>query len=434
MPRKPAQKRIEAASELLDDKRRDWLRRPGVTAVDVGFKISERKITETLALRVHVERKKPLAELQEHEIFNVSASEATSKRKPQKVAEFPMDVIEASYAPDRMVIVDPEQAEAVNEAIDRKGVITPLVGGISCGNARVTAGTLACIVFDREDCSPQILSNWHVLAGSTDAIAGEEIWQPGRIDGGNPSRTVARLNRFRLDRDMDAAIAKLTGARPHVRDIIGLKPVAGMETPQLGMQVVKSGRTTGNTEGLIDGVSLSTAINYRAPTGIVQFRDQIHIVPRPPWPAVDSEVSMGGDSGSVWINEATDKAVGLHFAGETDSSPTSENAIANPIEKVAGELNFSFLPIVCPAPPTDPPPPPPNRDLIRLILCRIFPFLCGAGMQSLPAIGSHVCTCGHQHGGAQPFSDTGYDQSGEIMERMIDAMAAELAREVDGNR
>ncbi len=158
---------------------------------------------------------------------------------------------------------------------------------------------------------------------------------------------------------MDAAVAKLTGDRGYVRDIIGLQPVAGMEEPELGMGVVKSGRTTGNTEGVVDGVSLSTSINYGGATGVVAFRDMVHIVPRPPWPGVDYEVSAGGDSGSVWIHEETGKAIGLHFAGETDASPSSENAIACPIIPVAEALDFSFFPVVNPAPPTQPPPLPP---------------------------------------------------------------------------
>jgi len=386
MPRKPADKRIEEATELLRQRRSDWLRRPGVTAVDVGFKISEREITSTLAVRVHVERKKPLAELEDYEIFNVSQADATAKNKPKKVGDFPVDVLEATYVPAQRVIVDPENVAAVNEAIDRTGVVTPLIGGISCGNARVTAGTLAAIVFNRTDGSPHILSNWHVLAGSSDAAAGEEIWQPGRVDGGNSSHLVARLAKWRLNKDMDAAVAKLTGDRYYVRDIIGLHPVSGMEGAQLGMNVVKSGRTTGNTEGIVDGVSLSTSINYGGSTGTVAFRDMMHIVPRPPWPSVDYEVSAGGDSGSVWINEGTGKAIGLHFAGETDASPTAENAIACPIIPVADALDFSFLPVVAPTPPTQPPPPPPParppRDTLRDIICRILPFLCGSGSQT----------------------------------------------------
>jgi endonuclease G len=365
MPHKPASKKIDAAIEALNSVRREWLRRPGTTAVDVGFKIKDKKLTDDLAVRVHVERKIPPEALQAYELFNETGKETES------VGDFPIDVLEATYGPAQPIVLDPEDVATI-EAVDRKGEVSPLIGGVSCGNPRVTAGTLGSIVYDRGDCSAQILSNWHILAGSNAAAAGEEIWQPGRVDGGSSAKTVATLNRFRLDRDMDAAIAKLNGTRPHVRDILGLNPIAGMDDPTLGMNVIKSGRTTAVTEGIIDGVSLSTAINYGGSTGVNSFSNQIHIVPRPPWPAVDYEVSMGGDSGSVWINEANNKAVGLHFAGETDSSPSQENAIANPIKKVSSELNFSFFPVLCVQPPVVAIP----RDRLRLILCRAFPWLC----------------------------------------------------------
>ncbi len=141
----------------------------------------------------------------------------------------------------------------------------------------------------------------------------------------------------------------------------------------LGMEVRKSGRTTAVTEGLIDGVSLSLSINYGG--GVVNSsQDQIHIVPRPPWPTVDYEVSRGGDSGSVWIDDASGNAVGLHFAGERDPSPAAENAIANQMVHVAADLNFSFTPLFCGV------RPPIDHDRIRriifAILCRRYPWLC----------------------------------------------------------
>jgi hypothetical protein len=106
----------------------------------------------------------------------------------------------------------------------------------------------------------------------------------------------------------------------------------------------------------------------------VTFHDQIHIVPRPPWPRADYEVSKGGDSGSVWVNEDNNKAIGLHFAGETDPSPTSEFALANRIDRVAELLSFSFTPLFRPPPVID----DRLREIIRRALCRHFPWLCGA--------------------------------------------------------
>lgn len=375
MPKKIAEKKINDALAELNKVRKDWLKRPGVTAVDVGYKISGDKLTDELALRVHVERKKPLAALETYECFTVSG-------QPEKAGGFSVDVLEADYAPAQLPPLGPEVIEA--EAVSRTGRVSPLLGGISVANARVSAGTLGAIVWDREDCQVCILSNWHVLCGSSACRVGESILQPGRFDGGVAADEVAKLKRWRLDVDADAALANLTGARGSTRDVLGLSPIPGVEEPRLGMQVVKSGRTTEVTKGIIDGVGLSTKLNYGGGT-VQSFRDQIHIVPRPPWPSEDYEVSKGGDSGSVWINEATGMAVGLHFAGETDPSPSAEHAIANRMVAVAEKLNFSFTPLFCKSPaPRD---HSRLRDILRAFL-RLFHRSSGSQALSSEALGN----------------------------------------------
>jgi hypothetical protein len=362
MPKTPAKKTVDDAIEALDSVRREWLRRPGVTAVDVGFKIKGEDLTDVVAIRVHVERKLPVPELAGSEVFNETG------KADKKVGGFPVDVIEATYGLSQgpatePIVLDYEDEDAI-AAIERTTAFDPLIGGISCGNPRVTAGTIGAIVFDRATCRPMILSNWHVLAGASAAAAGEGILQPGRVDGG--TQVVATLTRMRLDSRMDAAVATLNSARGHTRDILGLGTITGIETATLGMLVVKSGRTTGITRGVIDGVSMTTSINYTDP-GVITFNNQIRIVPRPPWPAVDYEVSQGGDSGSVWLRDGTNGAIGLHFAGETQPAPTSENAICSPIGPIATELNFSFLPILCPfVPPV----------VTFFTFCERYPWIC----------------------------------------------------------
>ena len=368
--KRPPKKQVDEAREAVETVRADWMRRPGVTAVDVGFKITDGQPVETVALRVHVERKIPVAELPESEVLN------DTDKADEEVGGFPVDVIEGTYGPSAPPIALDHSREDVVEAVNRRRAVSPLIGGVSCGNARVTAGTIGAIVFDIETCKPMILSNWHVLAGSSSAVAGEAITQPGRLDGGTATDGVATLTRMELGPRMDAAVATLDGGRPHTRDILGIGTVTGTEDAVLGMNVVKSGRTTGLTEGVVDGVAMSTRIDYGDP-GVVRFNDQIRIVPRPPWPQVDVEISRGGDSGSVWLNESTNKAVGLHFAGETDPNPASENAICSPIEPVMDVLGFSFFPVVCD--PVVAPAPPPLDPLLAL-LCRRFPFLCGGGL------------------------------------------------------
>lgn len=353
-PKTPKASTVDDAIAALDTVRRSWLRRPGVTAVDVGFKISDDELTDKVALRVHVERKRPVASLATEDVFNDPGE------KTNEVNGFEVDVVEAAYSPSG-VVLDLEDLDTV-EAVDRKSAIDPLIGGISCGNPRITAGTIGAIVFDRSTCKPMILSNWHVLAGASAAAAGENILQPGKFDGG--TEVVATLTRMQLDGSMDAAVATLNGVRNHSRDILGVGTVSGIEKATLGMQVVKSGRTTGITEGVVDGVSMSVSINYGDP-GVVAFSNQVRIVPRPPWPSIDYEVSKGGDSGSVWMNQANNKAIGLHFAGETTPAPTAENAICSPMQPIADAMNFSFLPVICA--PTKPP---------VLDLCDRFPWIC----------------------------------------------------------
>ena len=362
MPKAPTKKVVEEAIAALDSVRREWLRRPNVTAVDVGFKIKGDTLTDEIAIRVHVARKVPVAELASSEVFNETG------KTPKKVGGFPVDVIEAKYGPSAATATQPMVLDYADEpaiaAIERTTAFDPLIGGISCGNPRVTAGTIGAIVFNRSTCRPMILSNWHVLVGASAAAVGEGILQPGRVDGG--TQVVATLTQMRLDARMDAAVATLNGVRGHTRDILGLGTISGIDAATLGMLVVKSGRTTGITRGVVDGVSMSVSINYGDP-GVVAFTNQIRIVPRAPWPATDYEVSMGGDSGSVWLNEGNNRAVGLHFAGETDPMPTSENAICSPIGPIATELNFSFLPVLCPiGPPVWP----------ILSFCERYPWIC----------------------------------------------------------
>jgi len=333
MVRKISEKQISAAIEELNKVRKSWMKREGVTACDVGYKIRDGKLTNELSIRVHVKRKIPQQALNEYEVFNTHDN-------PQSLGDFPIDVIEAEYAPEQTFELVGE------EAIDRTDRVDPLIGGVSVGNPKVTAGTLGAIVYDTEDGSACILSNWHILCGSAPCSVGESIYQPGVYDGGTAADTVATLKRWKLNSDMDAAIAELNGARGYTRDIIGLSPIPDSTNPVLGMNVTKSGRTTEVTQGIIDGLSASLTLNYSG-VGNVTFFNQIHIVPRPPWPAVDYEVSAGGDSGSVWIEEATGKAVGLHFAGETDPAPASEHAIASPMPKIVQDLKISFKPIFC---------------------------------------------------------------------------------------
>lgn len=342
----PARTTVERAIQRLGDVRAEWHRQPGVTAVDVGFKITEGVLTEEVALRVHVERKIPVEELPESRRLNISGSPA------KRVGSYPIDVIEATYGVFRNEPIGAvptargQLAPDDGGVVDRRAVLRPLVGGISCGNPRIGSGTIGAVVFHRRTGTPMILSNWHVLAGHPSAVPGEPIVQPGPTDGGGPGDEVARLSAMVLDSRMDAAVAEIDRGIIADRELLGLGTITGTEPARLGAQVVKSGRTTSLTRGIVDGVSLSTTISYHP--GVVQtFVDQIRIVPRPPWPARGDEISSGGDSGSVWLDEASNRAIGLHVAGEDDPTVRAEHAVASPIDPIMDEFVISFAPIVC---------------------------------------------------------------------------------------
>src|SRR5260370_37279484 len=71
---------------------------------------------------------------------------------------------------------------------------------------------------------------------------------------------MARLYRAALTDQVDAAIASLTGDRFLLKEILGLGSVTDVGVPQLGMQVRKSGRTTGLTAGTIFDISADVQI------------------------------------------------------------------------------------------------------------------------------------------------------------------------------
>lgn len=313
----------------------DWLAREGVTAVDLGFKWSQGEMTGQLAIRVHLAEKKPLAELSEDEIF------------PEEVDGIPVDVIEAVYGLQLML----EGGAQLEAAVDGRGQrFAEIPLGVSIGCATVTAGTLGAKVYDAATHEAHILSNWHVLVGSLTAPPHEAIWQPGRLDGGQAHDKFAEVSRSVLG-PFDAALARLTDERPVLETTLEGGPIADVTAPQLGMMVWKSGRTTGCTAGFIDGIMMTTQINYGA-AGVHRLEQVFRIVPRPGSPPAE-EISLGGDSGSIWVDEASGRAVGLHFAGEVGDSP--EFALAHDINPVMARLGFIFpAQLSVPEPPAEP--------------------------------------------------------------------------------
>jgi hypothetical protein len=289
-----------------------------IRAVDYGFAYEDGKRTERTSVRFHMNRKQRLSQL------------TTDQKLPKTIEGIEVDVLEIGYIPHAG---SPRAPQAV------------LQPGLSVGNLKQrTTGTLGALVRDLATNDLCILSNWHVLCGGPEAAVGDGISQPGPMDlGSNPARTVASLERWlRLSEQLDAALARLA---PDVESIEQLFDTAITPTattaPLLGMPVIKSGAVSGVTHAVVDGVSGSYRLDYTGFGDGPQWMSGFRLVPDPATPA--TALSLEGDSGSLWAESATGRAVGLHFAGEDDQTPLNDYALAHPIDDVFARLNIALV-------------------------------------------------------------------------------------------
>jgi len=295
---------VQAAVRQVAD---EYLADPNITSVGLGYKVTDGKRTDRLSLQFTVGQKIGLEALET----------APTRRIPDRITAngltFDTDVVEREFKPHP--VVQETSAKSV-----RKRRIDPLRPGVSIGHVRSTAGTLGCIVQEFGSGEPRLLSNWHVLQGESGEL-GDQIAQPGPYDDNRvPQNVCAVLVRSFLGLAGDCAIGRLT-ARTATEEILDLGvAVRQIGDPELGDPVVKSGRTTEVTHGLVTRVHTISKIDYGS-KGLQQIGG-FEIGPDEARPAPNAEISMGGDSGCAWMaadaeGEATDMMLGLHFAGET---------------------------------------------------------------------------------------------------------------------
>jgi hypothetical protein len=323
--------------------------RRNVVACGIGLKITGGQVTNMPSIIVSVREKEPRTAL--------SASDLI----PSMIDNIPTDVVETG--------------PITALGLDRQQAVRPIRPGASIGHRDSTAGTLGAIV--RRDSQRYLLGNNHVLAMLNAAQIGDPIFQPGPSDGGTLDDAIAKLAGFELIRfsgeaSAAPAIINTPTAQPQgcaalIASLFNRQPTApiptpipttnptfpenrvdaaiaipnegvatnsaildlnfapvGVADPRLGMSVVKSGRTTGLTSGMITQVDVTVDVDYGGKRA--RYVNQMVITP----------FSQRGDSGSLVLN-ADRQAVGLIFSGSDVIS------IASPIRFVLAAMRAELV-------------------------------------------------------------------------------------------
>lgn len=320
-----AQQALERAVALyLDD--------PNVTLIDLGYcrhTARDNYAEPNLTVRVHVRQKLTSA------AFTAFAAEEPGRVISAERLGFPVEVLPAIYRlqlSSRNAAAQPEHAKAYDQ----------LCGGLSIsGEWRQSFGTLGGKVCDRQTGEELLLSAWHVLSGTKKNISPGAIYQPAREHDNMPRPSIAEYRRGAMANHLDAAVAQLTSQRQLLCTQFGLGNVTGVTSPQLGMQVVKSGCGTGVTKGFITGINGHSLQRYAGISHLIR-----HIVQITPESA-DRIICAYGDSGAWWLECATRRVVAMHFAG----SQQPNWAIALAMPEVLAALDVDIVT----APETTPP-------------------------------------------------------------------------------
>jgi V8-like Glu-specific endopeptidase len=308
-----------------------------VVGVGLGFKISQGVNTGELGLIVSVTHKVDPSAL------------APGDLVPQILNGVRTDVVETGVL--RALQLGPT---------DRWRPVVP--PGVSIGHSSITAGTFGCLV--RRGETHFILSNNHVLADTNRGQPGDAILQPGVSDGGTPDDRIATLadyvpldfgtspsecsiadwsakllnavagafgSQHKLQavketegvNRVDAALAQPLSSDLVSNEVLYIGAPVGVGEATLGMNVQKTGRTTGHTSGVITQIDATLRVNYDSSSAL--FSGQL----------VAGPMSQPGDSGSA-VLDMDKRVVGLLFAGSDAAT------IMTPIGEVFSALNVEL--------------------------------------------------------------------------------------------
>lgn len=211
---------------------------------------------------------------------------------------------------------------------DHRQRMRPVPGGVSIGTRSIQfAGATGTSAFVMTDGSERYLSsNNHVFTNVSNHDIGEPVVQPGIDDGGSVGPdTVGNLAGFvpvedgvtadfawaSMDVGIDSSAFQLGEIGPSVAD------------PNIGDDIVKSGRTTGVTRGTVSRTGVTIGVAWD--NSVVTFTD-----------VIESDMHiMGGDSGSpVFLDDSEPYTpAGLVFAKSNQTGASVCCLLSNAIQE-----------------------------------------------------------------------------------------------------
>jgi len=337
--------KVREVSRVIRKHRLKLISNSKVKQVGVGFKFRNGQMTDTVAIVTFVTKKQTDKELRTQQIEPVA----------KEIEGIQTDIIEI---PGGFRLRQPIADDSRHR---------PLSGGVATINYRLPAsGTLGLIVKRRGSTSSSTsdklygLTNNHVGANedveglSPPAAKRGDGWtHPGAHGGGTvPNDVIAKLYRWNKMKPTapgvvnyyDVAVGGLIKKRSSAAEatpynIMDIGRVTGMEDSNLGDKVVKRGRTTLKTNGIVAVILQDAEVEYNGYP--CSFTDQIIIVGDPQTIAF----SQPGDSGSVIVSAKKDsrtnayKTKALLFAGGTSSNGI-DYTIASPIKRIAKDFGL----------------------------------------------------------------------------------------------
>ncbi len=333
--------------KILDTQKKhekSLIQKSNVVSVGCGYKFKNGKQTEEICIIVGVADKLP----------TISLSAA--------------DIIPASVDGVTIDVVETGEFKSLQE-IDPTRKHRPAIPGTSIGHKNISAGTFGCVV--EKSGAKLLLSNNHVLANSNNARIGDDIYQPGPIDGGTSNDKIGtlfdfvpidfgglteptpptcsfakgaagtanlaakvfgrkhRLMAFNTDpmavtNKVDAALCLPDNDADVIEDIVQIGKPIGIAEGTLGTPIQKYGRTTSYTTGMVTQINVTVQVNY-GPGQTATFVGQF----------MAGAMSAGGDSGSACLN-MNKELVGLLYAGSDNTT------IFNPIQDVFEKLGINL--------------------------------------------------------------------------------------------